>query len=104
MVKLTVTAAGKVTFPKEVLQHLGVKPGETIELKLRPDGRGLLKAGRPQGTVDGFIGLLAGRRKKVATIEEINEATQQSWASEKIKGTVDTNVLVPSVVCTISSG
>lgn len=80
MTTLTVTARGQVTFRKEVLQHLGIRPGEKIELDLLPDGRGVLKAARPTGTVDGFIGLLAGRTKKVATIEEINAATAQGWA------------------------
>lgn len=83
MTILTVTARGQVTFRKEVLQHLGIRPGEKIELDLLPDGRGVLKAARPTGTVDGFIGLLAGRTKKVATIEEINAVTAQAWADKE---------------------
>ena len=83
MTVLTVTARGQVTFRKDVLQHLGIKPGEKIELDLLPDGRGLLKAARPSGTIKGFFGLLAGRTKKVATIEEINEATAQGWTGKK---------------------
>lgn len=82
MATLTVTVRGQVTFRKEVLQHLGIKPGEKIELDLLPDGRGILRAARPAGTIDGFIGLLAGRTGKVATIEEINEATTEAWSSE----------------------
>jgi|UniRef100_E6QS94 bifunctional DNA-binding transcriptional regulator/antitoxin component of YhaV-PrlF toxin-antitoxin module len=80
---LTVTTRGQVTFRKDVLQHLGIKPGEKIELSLLPDGRGLLKAVQLTGTIDGFIGLLAGRTKKAATIEEINEAIGQGWAGKK---------------------
>ena len=83
MTILTITARGQVTFKKEVLQHLGIRPGEKIELDLLPDGRGIIKAARPAGTIDGFVGLLAGRTKKIATIEEINEATTQGWASKK---------------------
>ena len=83
MTTLTVTARGQVTFRKDVLQHLGIKPGEKIELDLLPDGRGMLKAARPAGTIDGFIGLLAGRTKKVATIEEINEASARGWAAKE---------------------
>ena len=82
MATLTVTARGQVTFRKEVLQHLGIGPGQKIELDLLPDGRGLLRAARPAGTIDGFVGLLAGRTQKVATIEEINEATSQAWAGK----------------------
>lgn len=83
MTTLTVTARGQVTFRKEVLQHLGIKPGEMIELDLLPDGRGLLKAARPGGTIDGFIGLLAGKTKKIASIEEINDAAAQGWGGKE---------------------
>ena len=83
MATLTVTARGQVTFRKEVLQHLGIKPGEKIELDLLPDGRGLLKAARPTGSIDAFVGMLAGRSKKVATIEEIGEASARGWSGKK---------------------
>ncbi|MDR3451635.1 MAG: AbrB/MazE/SpoVT family DNA-binding domain-containing protein [Rhodoferax sp.] len=83
MTTLTVTERGQVTFRKDVLQHLGIRPGDKIELDLLPDGRGMLKAARPLGTIDGFVGLLAGRTRKVATIEEINEATAQGWAGKE---------------------
>ncbi|MDP2169129.1 MAG: AbrB/MazE/SpoVT family DNA-binding domain-containing protein [Rhodocyclaceae bacterium] len=83
MTTLTVTARGQVTFRKEVLQHLGIRPGEKIELDLLPDGRGMLKAARLTGNIDNFVGLLAGRTKKVATIEEINAATAQAWAGKE---------------------
>jgi bifunctional DNA-binding transcriptional regulator/antitoxin component of YhaV-PrlF toxin-antitoxin module len=82
MSTLTVTARGQVTFRKEVLQHLGIKPGEKIELDLLPDGRAELKAAQPAGTIDGFLGLLAGKSKKVATIEEMNEAAAAGWAGK----------------------
>lgn len=83
MAQLTVTARGQVTFKKEVLQHLGIRPGEKIELDLLPDGRGMLKAARQTGTIANFVGLLAGRTNKVATIEEINEAAVQGWAGKE---------------------
>ena len=72
MTTLTVTSRGQVTLKKEVLKHLAIKPAETIELDWLPDGRCGLKAARPQGTIAGFVGVLAGRTSKVATIEEIN--------------------------------
>lgn len=83
MAILTVTARGQVTFRKEVLRHLGIRPGEKIELNLLPDGRGMLRAAQRTGTINGFIGLLAGQTKKVATIEEINAATATGWAGKE---------------------
>lgn len=83
MTTLTVTTRGQVTFRKDVLQHLGIKPGEKIELDLLPDGRGMLKAAQPAGTIAGFVGLLAGRTKKIATIEEMNDAAAAGWAAKE---------------------
>jgi len=80
MTILTVTARGQVTFRKDVLGHLGIKPGEKIKLEKLPDGRILLRASKPAGTIDGFIGLLAGKTRKVATLDEINEAAAAGWA------------------------
>lgn len=82
MTTLTITARGQVTFKKEILQHLGIRPGGKIELDLLPDGRGIIKAVRPGGTMNDFIGLLAGKTEKVATIEEINVATAQAWVGK----------------------
>ena len=83
MTLLTVTSRGQVTFRKEVLQHLGIRPGEKIELNLLPNGQGVLKAARANGTVADFVGLLAGRSKKIATLEEISEATAQAWSGKE---------------------
>jgi bifunctional DNA-binding transcriptional regulator/antitoxin component of YhaV-PrlF toxin-antitoxin module len=80
MTTLTVTARGQVTFRKEVLQHLGIKPGDKIDLDLLPNGRGMVKAARPSGTINAFIGLLAGRARKVASVDEINAAAAEGWA------------------------
>jgi bifunctional DNA-binding transcriptional regulator/antitoxin component of YhaV-PrlF toxin-antitoxin module len=82
MTTLTVTARGQVTFRKDVLQHLGIRPGEKIELDLLPNGQGILKAAKANGTVADFVGLLAGKTTKVATIEEINAATAQGWSGK----------------------
>ena len=86
MTTLTVTARGQVTFRKKVLQHLGIKPGEKLALELLPDGRGLLRAAKPSGSIDGFLGLLANRTKKVATVEEMNEAAARGWADKNSTG------------------
>lgn len=82
MTILTVTAKGQVTFRRDLLQHLGVEPGGKVEVSKLPDGRIEVKATRPTGTINGFIGLLAGKTKKVATIEEINEAAASGRAGE----------------------
>ena len=83
MATLSVTAKGQVTFRKDVLRHLGIKPGDKIELALLPDGRGMLKAARSSGSIEDFFGLLSRRTKKVAMIKEIGDATAQGWAGQE---------------------
>ena len=80
MATLTVTTRGQVTFRKNVLEHLGIKAGEKIELDLLPDGRGMIRAAKPTGKIQDFFGVLAGKTRKVATIEEMNEAAARGWA------------------------
>ncbi|WP_311145349.1 AbrB/MazE/SpoVT family DNA-binding domain-containing protein [Xylella fastidiosa] len=79
MSTLTVTARGQVTFRKEVLQHLGIKPGERIELDLLPDGRAELKAAQPKGSFQELRGVLKGKTNGARlSIEEINEAIAEA--------------------------
>jgi len=73
----------KVTFRKDVLQHLGVRPRKKIELHKLPGGKIALTAARPRGSIDRFIGLLAGRASKVSTIEEIDEAAAAGWVGRR---------------------
>ncbi len=83
MTILTVTACGQVTFPPDVLEHLGIQPGGKIEMDKLPDGQVRLRAARPSGTIDGFIGLLAGKTTKVATLEEIAAAAEAGWTGQE---------------------
>ena len=80
MTTLTVTERGQVTIRKEILKHLGIKPGDKIELDLLPDGKAVLKAAQRTGTIEDFIGILAGQTTRVATLDEIKKAIEDGWA------------------------
>jgi AbrB family looped-hinge helix DNA binding protein len=43
---VTIRSRGRITLPKDLLQHLGVGPGDEIEFELLPDGHGDLMRGR----------------------------------------------------------
>ncbi len=83
MTTLTVTARGQITFRKDVLRHMGISPGENEELDKLPDGRVVLKAARPTGNIDRFLGLLAGKTRKVATLVNIRKAAAAGWSAHK---------------------
>jgi bifunctional DNA-binding transcriptional regulator/antitoxin component of YhaV-PrlF toxin-antitoxin module len=81
MSTLTVTARGQVTFRKDVLQHLGIKPGERIELDLMPDGRAVLKAVQQKASIRTLHGFLKGKTNgKILTIEEMDDAIAEAGA------------------------
>jgi antitoxin PrlF len=82
MASVAVTMKGQVTLKRELLQHLGVKPGERIEFDKLPGGELRARAARPTGSIQGFIGLLAGRTRKVLSIDEMNEIAAAGWAGE----------------------
>lgn len=80
MTSLAVTVKGQVTLKRDLLQHVGIKPGERLDVEKLPGGELRLRAARPTGSIRDFFGILAGRTGKVATIEEMNEAAAAGWA------------------------
>lgn len=77
---LTVTAKGQITLRKEVLRHLGVAPGQKVEVDLLPNGRLELRRARPTGSIRDFFGSLERPGTKPLTIEEMNEIIADAWA------------------------
>jgi len=83
MTSLAVTKKGQVTLKRDLLQHLGIRPGERIDFDKLPGGELRVKAARAAGTIDSFIGRHAGKVKKPMTIEEMNEIAVSGWAGEE---------------------
>ena len=79
---LTVTSKGQLTLRKELLQHLGIQPGQRVDVEVLPGGRLELHAERATGEISSFIGLLAGRSSRIVTLEELNEAAAAGWAAQ----------------------
>lgn len=82
MTTLTVTAKGQVTLRKSLLEHLGIRPGDKIEVDLLPDRRAELHAPKRTGSIEDTFGALYRPGTKALTIEEINEFIEKGWAGE----------------------
>lgn len=80
MTTLTVTAKGQITLRREVLRHLGVAPGQKVEVDLLPDARLQLRAAKPTGSIKDFFGCAYRPGTKPLTIEEMNEIIADGWA------------------------
>ena len=87
MTTLTITSRGQVTFKKEVLKHLGLRPGDKIRLDLLPQGRAQLMAETRPTSWNDVIGCLKGKTNgAVLTIDEINAATAEAGAEAGMRG------------------
>ncbi len=81
---LTVTAKGQVTLRKDLLEHLGVHPGDKISIEKLPGGRVEVKAVRPTGKISAAFGFLKGKTKgRSLSIEEMNEIIADGWAGKR---------------------
>lgn len=83
MSKLTVTAKGQVTLRKDLLEHLGVRPGEKIAVDKLPDGRIEMKAARPAGRMSDVFGFLKRKNGPSLSVEEINRIARRGWAGRR---------------------
>lgn len=79
-----ITAKGQVTLKRDLLHHLGIKPGERVDFEKLPGGELRIRAARPTGTIDDFLHSLDGKvkLKKPLSIEEMNEIAAAGWAGQ----------------------
>jgi antitoxin PrlF len=77
---LTITAKGQVTLRKEVLQHLGVKPGEKVIVDFLAAGRAELRAAKSTASIDAFIDCLRRPVSRPLSTEEIAGIAAKGWA------------------------
>ncbi|RXG86271.1 AbrB/MazE/SpoVT family DNA-binding domain-containing protein [Bradyrhizobium zhanjiangense] len=84
MGELTVTAKGQVTLRKDLLEHLGVHPGDKISIEKLPGGRVEVKAARPTGKISDAFGILKTKsNSRSLSIEEMNEIIADGWAGKR---------------------
>ena len=80
-ITLTVTAKGQITLRKEVLEHLGVRPGDRLDVDLLQNRR--LQVRATQGkSVTTIFGMLARPATPARSVEELNETASAGWAGE----------------------
>jgi bifunctional DNA-binding transcriptional regulator/antitoxin component of YhaV-PrlF toxin-antitoxin module len=83
MSKLTITAKGQVTFRQDILRHLGVRPGEKVDLEKLPGGRVELKAAQTKGRISDVFNLLKTPNRPSLSIDEINELAAEGWIGKR---------------------
>ena len=81
VITLTVNAEGKITLRKEGLDHLGVGPGDEVDIDLLP-GRRLQLRRKCRASVASVSGMLARPGTPKLSIEQINEIAASGWADD----------------------
>lgn len=79
MSTLTVTAKGQVTLRKDILEHLGVSPGQQINVEKMPDGRIEVRAA-PAADIAEVFNLLRNKKRPQLSIAQIDELSRQGWS------------------------
>jgi bifunctional DNA-binding transcriptional regulator/antitoxin component of YhaV-PrlF toxin-antitoxin module len=87
MAIVSTTSRGQVTLRKEIFQHVGVRPGEKLEIDLLPGGEFRGRAIRKKGNISDFAGFLEGKTNGARlTIEEMDEAIGEAIVEEFLRG------------------
>jgi antitoxin PrlF len=74
----TITSKGQVTVPKEVREHLRLKPGDRIDFVMGRTGQITLKA--IDTDIRSLRGILKSKRKEPLSIEEMNKVIARGYA------------------------
>lgn len=77
---LKITSKGQVTFRKEVLDQLGVRPGDKITVEFLAPGRAEVRAVQTTGTIERFVGCLKAAGTPTLTIQDMNEIARDGWS------------------------
>jgi antitoxin PrlF len=80
MTALTITAKGQITLRRELLQYLGIAPGQQVEVHKQANGVLTLQAKAPQG-LEAFAGCLPPPPKALS-VEEMNAIISSGWAGQ----------------------
>ncbi len=80
MTALTITTKGQITLRRELLQYLGIAPGQQVEVHKQANGVLTLQAKAPQG-LEAFAGCLPPPSKALS-VEDMNAIIATGWAGQ----------------------
>lgn len=80
MTALTITAKGQITLRRELLQYLGIAPGQQVEVHKQANGVLTLQAKAPQG-LEAFAGCLPPPSKALS-VEDMSAIIATGWAGQ----------------------
>jgi AbrB family looped-hinge helix DNA binding protein len=83
MSMLTITAKGQVTLRKDLMNHLGVQPGDRVSVDKLPDGGIEVRAVNGTGRIADVFDLLKGKSARRLSIKQMGEVAAKGWAGKR---------------------
>lgn len=83
MSTLTITAKGQVTLRKDLLNHLGVQPGETVTVSKLPDGGIEVRPSHPKGRISDVFNSLKRKGAPRLSIKQMKKIAEEGWAGKR---------------------
>ena len=83
MSTLTVTDKGEITLGKDVLEHMGVHPGETVTVSKLPNGKIEVKGAGATGSISDVFGFLKRNGRPSLSIKKLNQTAARGWAGKR---------------------
>ena len=92
------TSKAQVTLKRELLDELGVGPGDRIVVEPVAPGRVEIRRAEQRGGLAAFVGCQKQTASPVLSLEDIRKIARDGWARKTVRITVDANVLAPAAV------
>lgn len=79
MVRLKVTAKGQITLKREVLDHLGIRPGDEVEVNLQSRREATLHPISGKLPIQAVFGMFENTTGKSYSLDDLDEAVAESY-------------------------
>ena len=78
-------APDDVRLPAEILRHLGVEPGDAIDVDFWSNGTCILHLCRKSSRIESIVGILADRtrKKKRVSLKQMKKAIEDGWSGKR---------------------
>jgi AbrB family looped-hinge helix DNA binding protein len=80
---LKITSKGQVTFRKEVLDQLGLRPGDKITVEIVGPGRAEVRPAQPGASLQDFMGCLKKAGSRTLSVADMKRIAREGWAGKR---------------------
>lgn len=82
MVRVTIGMRGQVILDPDMMEELGVKPGDEVEIAVPSQSVNTGRIADVRRPASALLGLFAHKARRPVSIEEMNDAIAAGWAGE----------------------